>query len=55
MMDKSVSFTKSDTHYPTGENGEPVEPFGDWDRNTAYRTTVWLYLSRMQAVGLYQP
>jgi hypothetical protein len=52
---RTTPFTKSDPTYL------PDKPYGDWDRSTAYRINVWLperrayFLSRMQAVGLYQP
>ena len=49
---RTEPFTKNDPTY------QPTLPYGDWDRNTAYRVNVWLperrayFLSRMQAVGL---
>ena len=52
---RAAPFTKSEPTYRSDQ------PFGDWDRNTAYSVNVWLtdrrayYLSRMQTVGFYQP
>ena len=52
---RTSPFSKSDPTYL------PDRPYGDWDRNTAYRLNVWLperrayFLGRMQDVGLYQP
>ena len=50
----SAPFTKSESSYL------PTKPYGDWDRNTAYRVNTWLpdrrtyYLQKMASAGLYQ-
>ena len=52
---RTLPMTKSDSGYLSDK------PYGDWDRNTAYRVNVWLperrayFLDRMQAAGLYTP
>ena len=51
---KPGPFTKTEAGYLT------AKPYGDWDRNTAYRVNTWLpsrrtyYLQKMASVGLYQ-
>ena len=50
---RTSPFTKSEPAYLPGK------PYGDWDRNTAYTTNIWLparrlyFLQRMWDAGLY--